>query len=260
MSSRMHAGGSDWLAATSNYSTLTPARVPYFRTHPDADLTTAIYRRVPVLVDERAGSNPWSLDFVQGLFNMTSDSHLFRDTPRPERVPLYEAKFLHQFDHRFATYQGATQEQINVNILPRLSAEQKADPAIGVQPRYWVDRSEVDARLAGRWEPSWILGWRRIGRSTDVRTMIAAVLPRTGVSNNIPLLFPGQATARLAAGLIANLNSLVHVGRKTTGGGARPDRIKHLNRRVKGRHVATTSGDCAERGRTGGTGAPRARV
>ncbi|MCS7217350.1 MAG: hypothetical protein NZ924_06825, partial [Candidatus Bipolaricaulota bacterium] len=42
------------------------------------ELTKAIYRRVPVLVNEAAGENPWGVRFMQGLFNMSTDSHLFR--------------------------------------------------------------------------------------------------------------------------------------------------------------------------------------
>jgi hypothetical protein len=48
--------------------------------------------------------NPWGITFSQGLFNMTSASHLFESAPAPDRLPLYEAKLIHQFDHRWATY------------------------------------------------------------------------------------------------------------------------------------------------------------
>ncbi|MFT5324231.1 MAG: hypothetical protein ACI8P0_002092, partial [Planctomycetaceae bacterium] len=59
---------------------------PIFRTRRDAEITKAIYRRVPVLLDRnRKGltGNPWNLCFKQGLFNQTSDSHLFRE---PEKL------------------------------------------------------------------------------------------------------------------------------------------------------------------------------
>ncbi|TAK21767.1 MAG: hypothetical protein EPO26_13400 [Chloroflexota bacterium] len=76
---------------------------PVFRTSVDADLTRAIYRRVPVLIDERTGANPWGVTF-QTMFHMSNDSHLFHTAPGPGRVPLYEAKLFHQFNHRWATY------------------------------------------------------------------------------------------------------------------------------------------------------------
>ncbi len=51
---------------------------PVFRTRRDAEITLGIYRRVPVLIKEGdPDGNPWGISFMQGLFNMTSDSHLF---------------------------------------------------------------------------------------------------------------------------------------------------------------------------------------
>lgn len=52
---------------------------PIFRTRRDAEITLGIYRRVPVLINESdpVNGNPWGISFMQGLFNMTSDSHLF---------------------------------------------------------------------------------------------------------------------------------------------------------------------------------------
>ncbi|MGH8477316.1 MAG: hypothetical protein ACRER2_16390, partial [Methylococcales bacterium] len=38
------------------------------------------------------------------MFHMSGDSHLFADSPASDRLPLYEAKMIHQFDHRWATY------------------------------------------------------------------------------------------------------------------------------------------------------------
>ncbi|MDW8221370.1 MAG: N-6 DNA methylase [Gemmatales bacterium] len=50
---------------------------PIFRTRQDAELTKAIYRRVPVLVNEATGENRWGVRFRQGLFNMSTGSGLF---------------------------------------------------------------------------------------------------------------------------------------------------------------------------------------
>jgi len=50
---------------------------PVFRTSVDAALTTDIYRRVPVLINETTGENPWGVSFMR-MFDMSNDSHLFR--------------------------------------------------------------------------------------------------------------------------------------------------------------------------------------
>ena len=52
---------------------------PIFRGKKDARLAKAIYVRVPVLINEsNPDGNPWGISFKQGLFNMASDSGLFR--------------------------------------------------------------------------------------------------------------------------------------------------------------------------------------
>jgi hypothetical protein len=146
---------------------------PIFRTQADAELTKAIYRRVPVLWreprDNEPESNPWKLSF-KTLFHMSNDSHHFRIaaeleadgyrregnkfvSPYNSYLPLYEAKMIHQFDHRFSTYEGATESQLNVGILPQPTAEQKRDPSFVVQPRYWVREDVVESAIPKYPEP-----------------------------------------------------------------------------------------------------------
>jgi hypothetical protein len=52
--------------------------LPIFRTRRAADLTAAIYGRIPVLWNEtKKNGNPWGITF-KNLFNMTDDSDIFR--------------------------------------------------------------------------------------------------------------------------------------------------------------------------------------
>ena len=116
---------------------------PIFRSRKDAELTKAIYRRVPVLSREASDGdpeeNPWGIRFRQGMFNMTSDSDLFRSRSDLEAdgwrlkgnvfhkngeecLPLYEAKMIHHFDHRWASYGEARMEDA-ANDVP-LDAKQ----------------------------------------------------------------------------------------------------------------------------------------
>jgi hypothetical protein len=146
---------------------------PIFRTQADAELTKAIYRRVPILWREAgentAESNPWRITF-KTLFHMSNDSHHFRtvveleadgfrldgnvfSNPDDRYLPLYEAKMLHHFDHRFSTYEGASEKQLNVGILPQPTAEQKRDPEFVVQPRYWVREEVVESAIPKYPEP-----------------------------------------------------------------------------------------------------------
>ncbi|MBL9181086.1 MAG: N-6 DNA methylase [Verrucomicrobiaceae bacterium] len=126
---------------------------PIFRARADAELTRAIYRRVPVLIEEardgREEKNPWGITF-QRMFDMSNDSHLFEDKPGPDLLPLYEAKMIHQFDHRWASYTRTEEGELDTADV---TAADKADPAFAVTPRYWVPRSAVEDALLSKQDP-----------------------------------------------------------------------------------------------------------
>lgn len=136
---------------------------PVFRSQRDAELTKKLYRAAPVLIRDAEWEgegkeavlkspevNPWGIRFST-MFHMSNDSHLFADNPsagdESPRLPLYEAKMVHQFDHRWATYVDAP-DQPNGLDTDDVSQIQKEDPAFTVRPRYWVDEREVLARIA----------------------------------------------------------------------------------------------------------------
>ena len=52
---------------------------------------------------------------------------------------------LHQFDHRFATYEGSVDDE-DAETRP-VTLEEKRDPNYRVRPRYWVERKEVIAKV-----------------------------------------------------------------------------------------------------------------
>lgn len=134
---------------------------PVFRSERDAELTKKLYRAAPVLIEEAVTDesgdivqpelNPWGIRF-QTMFHMSNDSGLFADTPAAvgqyPRLPLYEAKMIHQFDHRWATYVSAASGAGGAVETVDVSEAQKTDPAFAVRPRYWVDEREVLARIA----------------------------------------------------------------------------------------------------------------
>lgn len=195
--------------------------------------------------DGWGGTNPWGLTFMT-MFHMSNDSHLFRVKEeleaegwrltgnvfvRPESedkqryLPLYEAKMLHHFDHRLGTYEGQTQAQANMGTLPRVTPEQHDDPDFAPLPRYWVPKLDVDSgkrdkkgnrimwagvetRLAEReWYRPWLMGFRKICRSTDRRTVLSFLFPSVGLGDSANLMLP--TAEGHAASLYANTTSFV---------------------------------------------------
>ncbi|MFM6454020.1 MAG: Eco57I restriction-modification methylase domain-containing protein [Planktothrix sp.] len=190
---------------------------PIFRTRADAEITKKIYQRVPVLENESTGVNPWGISFMR-MFDMANDSGLFKNEVSDGLVPLYEAKMFYQFDHRYSTYEGATQANLNAGILPQTTSEMKQKFDFTVTPRYWVDKKEVENKLVS-WKKEWLLGFRDVTNAASERTVIFSLLPRVAVNHKAPLLFSDKSLQYISS-LIANFNSLVFdfVTRQKVGG------------------------------------------
>ena len=79
--------------APSDFARVNPntGTAPVFRTRQDAEITRRIYERHPVLVDRSKGEERkvWPVRYMQGFFNMTSDSHLFRTAVQLEAEGFY---------------------------------------------------------------------------------------------------------------------------------------------------------------------------
>ena len=151
-----------------NPNTLT---APLFRARADLDLTRKLYRAAPVLIREQAyqtngEGNPWGITF-QRLFDMSTDSRHFETATQlseqgllPLRdganwwhedgrvyVPLYEAKMIHHFDHRFGSYASLSKRPAD-GSLPETPDSTKANPDHEADPWYWVPKDETALRVA----------------------------------------------------------------------------------------------------------------
>lgn len=211
---------------------------PIFRNQRDADITLALYARHPVLVQhgavsEALGQQPdikvWPVKYAT-MFHMTSDSKLFQTGQELEKqgwqraalnrwekksgkttaraLPLYEGKMVQMWDHR------AADVVVNLANLKRAAQQEsilqmeKANPARFPAPQYWVDAKSV----APLWDGAWCIAYKSVTAPSNMRTMIASILPRCGVGNSMAMLLPapgGDASyARWASLLLANLNAM----------------------------------------------------
>jgi len=214
---------------------------PIFRTRRDAEITKGIYRRVPVLINENdpGNGNPWGITFKQGLFNMTSDSHLFRTKEQLESegwekksrsdwynlpemlsgsyssnlmgtsyvsnnevmVPLYEGRLGHQYDYRYASYENG--------LLRSAEVWQRQNTQWSIGTNYYVPYEQYSRKLSTDSDQvnSALLGFRRVSRNTDERTCIASILPPTAASYGWILTM--GASARDMTILCALYNSFI---------------------------------------------------
>lgn len=192
-----------------NPNTLT---CPVFRSERDAELTKKLYRAAPVLVDNnRKDGNPWGIKLrrmfdksnasASGVLKPIRDLGL-EDLDSGQWLAAYEGDFGFQFNHRYKTFDGGqlrspTESELNSpDFLATLETA--------------VSRDVFDAYLQ-RWgvsdTASSFLGFRRVARSTDERTIIATILPR--MPSTYGWILTIQPSSQHQALLCANYNSLV---------------------------------------------------
>ena len=209
---------------------------PTFRSVVDAELNKYIYRRTGVLWDEnRPDGNPWGLSFLR-MFDMANDSGLFRtraemeaaeqtlkgntwDGPLGTFLPLLEAKMVHHYDHRFGTYENATEAHYNKGFLPLMTLDQHSDQWSLPLPDCWVSLADVRFRLGSRAHIPWLFAWRDVTGATLVRSLIAAVTPTVAIGHKLPLLFSTTPCPERIS-LLACLSSFVldYCARQKVGG------------------------------------------
>ena len=181
---------------------------PIFRTRRDAEITRRIYKRQPVLVNHSGGDERkvWPVEYTT-MFHMTNDSHLFRTTAQLEAegfypvegnrwkrgkelyLPLYEGKMVQAYDHRAASV-AVNPENLKRPAQPReATQEEHATPDWLPKPQFWVSLDEVD------WPKGleWAVAFKDVTAPTNVRTMIAAIVPCSPCGNTLPLLLPEEA-------------------------------------------------------------------
>ncbi|MFH1943245.1 MAG: N-6 DNA methylase [bacterium] len=211
---------------------------PIFRTKRDAEITKAIYRRVPVLIDENKGEdgNPWGMSFLR-MLDMANDSHLFRTRDELEAegwklegnvfkkngeryVPLYEAKMAGFYDHRAADVVISATAMVRQGQPASLSTDDHQNSGRLVFGRYWVSEKDVETALPNVWEKLYLLGFTDVTSPTNERTTIATLIPLVGVGHTMPLIFPQHETRMAVLLLAANLNSFMfdYIGRQKLGG------------------------------------------
>ncbi len=207
---------------------------PIFRTRRDAEITKAVYRRVPVLIDESRTTtgNPWGISF-QRMFDQTNDAEHFIEAAELKKqgcklegnrwrkgkrvfLPLYEAKMVQAYDHRAASVVVDAANWFRQGQPDSTTLVEHQNPEFQVLPRWWV-AAEIVTTPAPQ---SCYLAFKNVTSPTNSRTMIAAFVPVVAVGNSAPILLAGESIpAHRYTCLLANLNciALDYVARQKIG-------------------------------------------
>ena len=215
--------------APSDFARVNPntGTAPIFRSRRDAEITRRIYERHPVLVDRSQGEErkAWPVRYAT-MFHMANDSHLFRTAAQLDSagfypvqgncwkrgeelyLPLYEGKMVQAFDHRAADTTINQQNLFRPGQQESISISEKSSFGRLPNSRYFVNIDEK----RWDWNHEWVITYKNITSTTNVRTMIAAILPRVGTGhslNLLPIHDGGDDAPLVGCSMVANLNAIL---------------------------------------------------
>ena len=186
--------------------------LPSFQNQKDAQIVIQLQKRWPILINDSTGSNPWQIEYAR-IIDLTTDAQLFQKNTRENLeakgfelessgifssgiqrfLPLWEAKFFNQLDHRFATFEGIDEHDRFKRRAGtcHLTPEQKNNPDREVTARYWVSEEDFRQLVARHsWGHQWVFAFRDVTRmTTDTRSTMGTIIPWMPTGNSSPVLF-----------------------------------------------------------------------
>ena len=172
--------------------------LPAFKSQYEVDLNRKIYKYGVLKNDLDENSKV----HIHRMINMTADAHLLLNESNEDSLPVYESKLIHQFDHRYATFNGIEHDERQKGNARLVLVTEKQDSNYSIEPRYYCSKSVLaDKNEKWEWKYKWYLAYRYISSSTNERCAIASIIPKSVVSNSTYLIF------------INNMNDLtIHLG------------------------------------------------
>jgi hypothetical protein len=168
---------------------------PSFKNYTDYRIAKNIYSNNKVLINEANPEvNPFKVE-IRTPFNMSNDSGMFKSYD-PELLPLYEAKYIYLYTHRYANWENNT-----TNYSP---IEKLKDSTYAVKTQYYLGKADFYSRFK---ESNWNLVYRMITHATQERTMIASIIPCFPCGNSLSLI-TGESLKN-SMFLLGNFNSLI---------------------------------------------------
>lgn len=212
-----------------DFSLLNPntKTAPVFRSSKDAQLTFLAYRRHPILERQKDSESQWPVTYHQ-MLNVSSDESLFRTSAQLESeegaypidgnryrtaskvwVPIYEGKMVQAYDHRASDIVINSKNVFRPGQQVAVPAAEKLNPDRLAKPRFYVEQTKSS------WPSTdeWIIGFKDVTATTNMRTMIATIIPRSAAANTLPVLsvnYEVQDRALVACQILATMNSIAY--------------------------------------------------
>jgi len=138
------------------------------------------------------------------LVHLTLHSTFIDKVHTNHNIPIYEGKFIDQYDGRFSTFAGVPENRRYAN---KASAKKIKPSEIKPIPesRYFIHKDFWET-ISKNYKEPFSLYWRSLTSSTNSRTMIATILPHIPTCQSIQLLQTSNIEHLLL--LVALFNSI----------------------------------------------------
>lgn len=218
---RFHISADDLRRINPNTGT-----APMFRTRRDADLTTAIYNRLPILVDDSSGTEKkaWRVKYSTNL-HMSNQSEFFETKKDVQDkfgaypvggnifkskdgywLPLYEGKMIQIYNHRYASVRVNPKNVSSQGVTEQLTIDQLHDPSTLPDPRFWFMVKDPMESQAEKWR----VGFNDICNTNNSRSLIASIVPAYAYGNTLPTFQQDDVNHREPSELLsANFCSII---------------------------------------------------
>ena len=109
------------------------------------------------------------------------------------------------YDHRAASIEVDANRTFRPGQPVSSSVAEHADPNWSPMPQSWIDKSQIGPEFSN----GWFLAFKDITSSTNMRTMIAAIIPRSGVGDMLPLILSLEDSKFSLIALLSIFNSII---------------------------------------------------
>ena len=196
------------------------ASIPQFRTKRDADIAKRLHLTHPPL--KNSDSSRRGIRVSRVMHDKDDAEVMTWDRAHAEEngfLPILESKLLEQYNHRLATYDGVTAEDIRKGYPRALPLESLSSPFEAVVPRKWVRVEDTPARFR-EFGDGWQLHVRKITNSIAIRTVVCSVTPKHPNNGSCAWIRNDAFRPEDYAVLLGVLNSLTfdYLARQKVGG------------------------------------------
>jgi hypothetical protein len=136
-------------------------------------------------------------------------------------LPVYESKLMWQYDHRYSTYEGVSNTDLQSSKPRNSTNDEKRDSTFEVKTKDYILENTFKEKYEKNYNQDWFIIYRNVTGALNQRTTVATIIPRLPVVLSAYILnFDSTHSHTDQVLFLANINSYVFdfISRRKIGG------------------------------------------